>query len=283
MYSKILGSIEFNEERLNSEIDQINKFRFSSAYKNYSVGEWKTCLLWNKTGRSNDGISVEYSGSAQPTEFGEKLEYINSTINGIFNMKTCKSVRIFAARGNSLIIPHRDYLEFKDGFHRIHIPLQTDSHSFMSERDSVFAIRQGEIWFIDGNQVHSGGSFSNKLRLNLVFDFSTETSIVDIFKDQKIYNENLEIKLVQRPELSDEKLSSILNLSFIIDHNNIRDIIAILAKIHFFFNVSSELMYDWLIEICNRSNNQKLIKAALRFKEYFLIKGPTIPFPLDEY
>jgi hypothetical protein len=248
MLSRLIGQIQLNNEKLKHDLNILENAPKSDAYKEYAIGEWTTTMLYNKTGLADDGYSVEYEGSAIPTEIGNNLPYLGKIISEIFVMKHLKSVRDFRAR-NGLIIPHVDYREFKRGFTRIHIPIQTDDNCFNSEEETVYHMKKGEIWILEGRKPHSGGSLSGLSRSHLVLDFDPDIAISDLFKNKKIFNENIQPTLINRPPLSAQDSQAIFNLKHLINSDNYMDTVAMLTKIHFRKKVSCAAIYDWLDSI----------------------------------
>lgn len=269
MNSKQITSISFDFKKLENEIETILDFNYSSSYSEYAIGDWKTCMLWNKNGDINDGFSHEYSFGAKKTEYGEKTPYLNSVLEKLFNLNIVKSIRIFYAK-NGIIIPHKDYLEFSKGFHRIHIPLQTDTDSFNSEGNEVYHMDIGEVWFLDGHNVHSGGSLSKKIRLHLVLDFSVDVELKDIFTNTNESHKTYQTNFIERMPFTNEDLDYILNLGNIINRYNFENIVSILAKVHFEKQVCSSEMFDWLIKLAMKSKNKALLDKANKMKKYYL-------------
>lgn len=269
MNSMILGKINFVEESLEKEVKEILKLKFSQNYSDFSIGEWKTCILWNGTGFQEDSTLKEYKGKARPTELGKQLKYINYIIHNTFNHDCIRWVRIFLVR-KGLIIPHKDYLELKEGFIRVHIPLQTDLTCLHSEGDQVYHMRKGEIWFLDGNQPHSACSLADTTRISLCIDFKCGIPFEEIFKDPKEFNPSIDPYIIERPYIHKEYETALQSLSHIIREDNFDEILSILAKVHFFKQVNALSMYNWLIDITQKSGNNYLIEKALKMKSFFI-------------
>lgn len=270
MKSKVVGSIHVNYNALKRDIATIRGFAMNQAYSEYAIGIWRTCILWNKTGLSMDDLSEEYDGHANITDLGIQLPYINNLINTYFNIRYMISARIFEACNVGFILPHRDYLDLKKGFTRLHIPLVTNTACMNSEEDIVFHMRQGEVWYIDGNEIHSGVCFSKTSRLHLVLDFDPDTIIDELVTDSSILNPDLKAQFIIRQPIDNCVLESITSISNLINDINFMDIMGILGKLHFKWHVSSALMYDWLIEIMGRSSDKELLHRSIQMKSYFI-------------
>ncbi|CAA6827623.1 MAG: Proline hydroxylase [uncultured Aureispira sp.] len=270
MDSQIIGQINFNEVDLKKDIQTINNFQFSDAYSEFRSGTWKTCTLWNFSGLSGDSLLYEYRGVPQKTEMGMQLPYINQIIEKIFCTEKIQIVRVVCSENNGLIFPHRDYLDLENGFTRVHIPLMIDENCMNTERDTVFSMRKGEIWYLEARVIHSAGSFLGSKKYSLVLDFLPNTPIKELFKDLSYYNTNVEPLLIERSPLTEEELDSILNLKHLINEANFMDIATILAKVPFFKNVTNETFFWWLNKITAGSNNPTLVKKAKKMKNLFL-------------
>ncbi|WP_430412129.1 aspartyl/asparaginyl beta-hydroxylase domain-containing protein [Kordia sp.] len=273
MESKIIGKVNFEEHLLDKELKLIDTFEFNDSYSEYASGIWKTCMLWNRSGLKDDHLSIEHNAHVKPTQYGKQLSYINELLESTFKKQYIKTVRLFMCI-NGLIIPHKDYLEFKKGFTRIHIPLKINEHALTSEEDIVYNMQKGEIWFIEGRKIHSAANFSKAKRINLVIDFAPDIPFEELFLNSENYQPNLTPKINQREQLKDEELGYIKGLSKIINEMNFDDILSILSKIHFYRNVSSELVFGWLDEIATSSNNYKIQQKAQEVTDLLIRKGP---------
>ncbi|WP_298422735.1 aspartyl/asparaginyl beta-hydroxylase domain-containing protein [uncultured Kordia sp.] len=274
MESKIIGKVNFEDDLLNKELALIDTFEFNDSYSEYASGIWKTCMLWNRSGLKNDHLSIEHDQYVKPTEYGKQLSYVNDIVDQLFKKEHIKAIRLFMCI-NGLIIPHRDYLEFKKGFTRIHIPLKINEHALTSEEDIVYNMQKGEIWFIEGRKIHSAANFSKTKRINLVIDFAPEIPFEELFQNLENYQPDLTPKINQRQQLKEEELSYIKGLSKIINEMNFDDILSILSKIHFYRDVSSELVFNWLDEIASSSNNYKIQKRVQEVTDLLIRKGPV--------
>lgn len=269
--SMILARIAFDTEKLRSTIKTIEDIPFTKAYSQYTIGNWESSMLWNRSGKAKDDKSVEYEGHAIPTENAEQLTYINDLITSWFNVPKLKSVRLFRAC-NGLIIPHRDYLEFDRGFTRIHVPLQTNDESFTSEDAVVFRMRVGEVWFLESNNVHSAGCFSDSPRVHLVLDFEADLELDHVFRDVTLCQPSTDIQTFDRPKLNAFALEAIFSLSKLLHATNFREIVAILAKLHFNYGCNAADMYEWMEVITSKCGNKILIDKAAQMRREFL--GP---------
>jgi hypothetical protein len=270
IHSYPIGRVRLDKERLNQDIATIETFQMNPAYSEYAKGEWTTCMLFNKSGDLNDGLSEEYDGSAIMTEYGSRVPYLCEMICDLFKIEHLKSARIFSAQ-NGFIIPHVDYLEFKRGFTRIHVVLRTNDHSLNSEGSTVYHMQEGEIWFLDGRVTHSGGSFANERRLHLVLDFNPEIPIKDLFRDPANHRPGLTPCIIKRePFGNSERNSLIVSLSGILSEINYDTVFEVVAKLHFNREMDCAETYDMMIDIARQSGKQQLLEKARSAKQYFL-------------
>jgi hypothetical protein len=274
MESKIIGKVNFEEHLLDKELKLIDTFEFNDSYSEYASGIWKTCMLWNRSGLKDDHLSIEHDQDVKPTQYGEQLSYVNGVVEKLFKKEHIKAIRLFLCI-NGLIIPHKDYLEFKKGFTRIHIPLKINEHALTSEENVVYNMQKGEIWFIEGRKIHSAANFSKTKRINLVIDFAPDIPFEELFINPESYQPNLIPKINQREHLKEDELSYIKGFSKIINEMNFDDVLSILSKIHFYRNVSSELVFGWLDEIATSSKNYKIQQRAQEVTDLLIKKGPV--------
>ncbi len=162
---------QLNFTLLEHDLNLIEKFNGYVGFSHDIVGFFKVYPLWNCKGNSIDGQYSNYEGMAHLTELGIQLSYLRKLIEDIFQLKYLKFARIFELRDGGFLLPHRDYLELKTGFTRIHLPLKTNLNSFNSNEIDVYHLRVGEIWLHNRNLVHSAINFSSESRLNLILDF----------------------------------------------------------------------------------------------------------------
>lgn len=276
MQSRIIGHVEFEKRALQGAVDAITELPSSPAYGDYAIGNWRTYSLWNRTGRAADGVSVESDDPARPTEIGAELPYINDLIRYVFLTKHIRSARIFAASSNSIIIPHRDYLEFGQGFTRIHVPLQVDEWSLSSEEEVVFRQRLGEVWFLDGHPVHSGGGFSQLQRLILVIDCDPSIPFDGLFAPAASFIANGQPTFIQRPDFEAQDYERLLRLADLLNETNWKDVVAILAKVHFRRKIGAAALYDWLDDIARLSGQAGAVQQAQKIRRFFITDGPTV-------
>lgn len=259
MNSRIIGKIKLNLEALKRDVIVLEKSQFSNAYKEFAYGDWKTSIIWNQDGIDSNGLIHDYRGYAKPTVFANSLKSINEIIENNFNVSKLKFARIFSVSNNGLVVPHVDYLELKQNFVRVHIPLQTSLSCLSSEKDNVFHMRLGEIWYLDASNIHSAACFSNINRLHLVLDFEYMEHVECVLRQDINPCKEILPHIIYRDDLNSQELMGILSLSEVVSEDNFRDIVSILSKIHFRKNVCSSKMFEWLKYIVYKNNKKTLI------------------------
>lgn len=269
MNSQIVGLINFEPKALQKELNKILQLEFNTTYLDYVFGGWKNCVLWNGTGSHQDTTLKEYEGYSQPTELAKNLDYVNSIISNNFNLEFLKWLRVFVCQ-KGVLLPHRDYLEMKKGFTRLHAPLQTDLTCLHSEEDDVFHMRVGEIWFLDATKIHSACSLKYTARVSLCFDFVPEVAFEKLIKGYTNYTKSFlpEPCTIEREPLNEKDLKTIFALGNTVNEDNFDQILESLAKVHFIKQANAIAMYDWLVQITRISGNIKLMEKALLTKEF---------------
>lgn len=278
MKSHIIGFADLDERSLQRDLNDLSKMEYSSAYSEYKSGTWESIILANRTGDFTNGMSEEYNGSAKMTTWGKNLPYLMDLVKQVFYTDEIKSIRIFKAANKGLIIPHRDYMEFKKGFTRIHIPIQTFLGCLNSELDTVYHMNKGEIWFVDGHVPHSGACLNNGERLHLAIDFNASLNPSCCLKHPICgYHKPL---IINREEFNHYDRSSILALAPLLTEENFKWILHLLAQIHFHKNTSAQAMFQWIHELASISGKSNLINAAKLYRKKFIGNFDTRDYSL---
>jgi len=274
--SKIIATVSFDKKRLEEELSIIANMDFSTAYSEYVCGVWATCMVRNYSGSSQDAVSTEYDGCAKVTENGEKLKYLHEIIEKLFKEEHIKSVRVLVSSDNGYILPHKDYLEFKKGFSRLQIPLYITGNSLNSEDKSVYSMRQGEVWFVGAKHVHAGGTLGDAKKINLLIDCDPNIDLCDLFNNPNDFCSDIKPQMVERPPLTREHLKAIKSLCYLIDEYNFKDILSMLGKIHFSYDVSASTLFDWLDSIGCETTDEKVKRLIKKARTLLLEKGPVL-------
>ncbi len=274
MNSRIISKIELDDALLQKDIEQILNFKsVKEEYSEYRFGTWKNYVLRNGTGKQADTLFLGTGGGGIETPLGTRLRYIGSVIEENFHAVKLKMVRANLLQ-DAVLIPHRDYVEFKSDYRRLarlHIPLKTDDQSLHSESSEVFHMRQGEVWFLDVSNIHSACNMSETPRISLVLDFCLDGQPLETALRHSPRNEaDLRPMMIEREPLDDNFLKTIASMKHVINHANYRDIVLFLSRVHFYKDVNLGAFFDWLIGICEGVEDKSLLKKSQSFKEYMM-------------
>ncbi len=285
IYSGIVGAVKLDDALLEKEIATILQLgHVQEDYSEYRFGTWQHYVLWNGTGRQVDSVVRGVEGGALRTELGKQFEYLNSVIEETFYTDKIKMVRANLLR-DALLIPHRDYVEFKedsDRLARVHIPIQTHPQALHSENGHVFHMRKGELWSLRVDHVHSACNTSEVPRISIVIDVCPDGAPLEsVLRHPLNGSSKVEPMLIKRDQIDDDFLQGVWSLRHTMNEANYKDIVMFLARIHFYKDVDSSCFFDWLIEISRGSGNKALLEKSIRYKNY-LIAGRELEerFPL---
>jgi hypothetical protein len=255
---------------------------YTSAYMEYAVGRWATAPLWVNPGDQPGEEVREHAEPARPIEAVRHLSGLNNLICSYFDISSLRSARLFRASNGAIILPHRDYLEHKYGFTRIHVPLITDAaEARNTEDDWCFHMRRGEVWYLEARRIHSGGVTGSALRVHLVLDFSHTTKPADaVTGTLEPAGEPL---MIDRTELPQNLISGYQALAPFINAAAWQDLFHILARVHLRYNVGAADVYGWLEKIAAESGEDRefLIQDAGRMKRYYILDGPVATETFD--
>jgi hypothetical protein len=176
---------------------------------------------------------------------------------------------------DAIIIPHRDYVEFKaksESLARVHIPIKTSLDCLHSEGKNVFHMRKGEIWFLDVNCTHSACNLSDSPRISLVLDFQLDGEPLESLLKAGALRDGPEAGalMIEREPLDEAFLQTIASMKHVINRMNFRDIVLFLSRVHFYKDVDQDMLFDWLIDICREQEDKSLLEKSLRFKTYMV-------------
>lgn len=274
MNSRIIGAVELDENLLRRDIETILSFSdVKEEYSEYRFGTWKNYVLWNGSGDEKDTLFKGMQGGAVKTGLGRPLEYLNSVIEENFRTDRLKMVRANLL-SDAVLIPHRDYVEFKSDssrLARLHIPLQTDRDSLHAEDGHVFHMRRGEVWYLDVSRIHSACNMSETPRISLVLDFGLDGQPLEMaFKHPLRHRQCPAPTMIEREPAGEDFLKTIESLRHVINRTNYRDIVLFLSRVHFYKDVDLAVFYDWLVAICEGHEDGFLLEKSLSFKEYMI-------------
>jgi hypothetical protein len=275
MNTRRLGLIRLDYQKVNQDLAKIMNATLTDAYRDYAVGKWQVANLLNEGGRNHAG-STEHNSTPLPTPNLSLFPYIAGVIASTFQPAHLKSVRLMVVSSNGFILPHMDYLEFERGFTRIHIPLATNNLSFHCEEDTLFHMRLGEAWFLNGRRVHSAGCFSPNQRIHLIADFAAEVDPESVFLPGKLVECQQPPAVIARSEFTEDELESIRSMVPFAHEANFKDIAALLGRVHFFKKVHPAQVYEWLIDLGKAASNPEFERLSRQLKAVMVERGPEI-------
>jgi len=92
-----------------------------------------------------------------------------------------KSVRLMRLHPGAEIKPHRDQgLSLEHGEARLHLPLQTNDLLKFFVNEQWVPMQEGELWYINADQVHSVENKGTEQRINLVIDCVANQHLMDL-------------------------------------------------------------------------------------------------------
>ncbi len=270
-----LGFLGRDLSEVENELLHLPNDAYTDVYNEYSIGDWSTATLWNEPDPPRDGSVREHRETAVPTGWGRSLPCTNDLIRQCLELSALRAVRAFRARSGAIIIPHRDYLEHPTGFTRIHLPVLTSETARNSEANDVYHMSPGEVWFLDGRIVHSGGVLGPVDRIHLVFDFDSD--LEDTPSEALVVEtENLPaFSAIQREPLPPDFLEGIVFTASCLRLAMWPSLVELLARVHLVYDAPVDSLYDWLDTIAMESGRNELQDEAARMRRYFLTDGPS--------
>lgn len=282
MRTRYVATIPLDAARLAKDLEQSASFRHSEAYSNYLIGgPWKSCMLWATGGDSGDGLLTNYTYDKRSsfTEYGKQVPYLEELITSTVDLTRLNFVRL-AVFSNSVIIPHRDFLELGEipddarSAHRLHIPLATHEDCFFSEGNIVYRMRAGEIWHFDASQIHSVASLSDAPRIHLIFDFVDRPGAGPLVT---IEHEGAGAGIpadrsVARPPLSESDRGSLLRLADVLTMDNFREVFSIVIKKHFRWDGGDDFAWDTMTAIARGCKDPTVLPHMLELRRYYTLE-----------
>ncbi|MCX2969329.1 aspartyl/asparaginyl beta-hydroxylase domain-containing protein [Streptomyces sp. TRM70308] len=277
MRSRILGKIELDRARLAPDLEYLAAVpTVEEEYDEFSNGFWKNIPLWNATGGGDDRLYRDLDGAAaRPTRHAERVPYLRELVTTVFNVERVQMARSRNLK-NAVVIPHRDFVELDrdlDSYVRTFMVLEDSPLAFHSNEDTVIHMRPGEIWFLDAATVHSAANFSDVSRQSLCVDLAfdgafDETYEKEVFADPTVYAPGATPDLPERRPFTTERRDALLGLAGVIGRENFRDILFLLSKVHYTYDVHPAETYTWLVEIARRAGDDKMVEKAERIRDF---------------
>ncbi|WP_406725052.1 aspartyl/asparaginyl beta-hydroxylase domain-containing protein [Streptomyces sp. GD-15H] len=274
MRSHILGRIELDQERLKKDLEYLAVVpTVEEEYDEFSNGFWKNIPLYNASGGSEDRLYRDLQDApAQPTQHAEQVPYLNELVTTVFNQDRVQMARTRNLK-NAIVIPHRDFVELDrelDRYFRTFMILEESPLAFHADEDTVVRMRPGEIWFLDAAAVHSAVNFTDLSRQALCVDLAFDGSFdeKEAFADGSVYAPGATPDIPHRKPFTQERVEKILSLAGVIERENFRDILFLLSKVHFTYDVHPSETYEWLVAISKRAGDEKMVEKAERIRDF---------------
>ena len=282
MRTQYVSAIALDQARLAKDLEHSTSFRYSEAYSNYLIGgPWKSCMLWATGGDSGDGVLTNYSydQTSAFTEYGNQLPYVRELIETVADLSRLNFVRL-AVFSNSVIVPHRDFLELNEipddarSAHRLHIPLATHDECFFSEDNTVYRMREGEVWYFDASQIHTVASLANAPRVHIIFDFNNKpgpgplVTVPDEGRGPGIPAD----KAVARPPLAEAARADLLKLADVLTMDTVAEVFSIVIKTHFRFDGGDDFAWNTMTELARGSRDPAVLPHTDELHRYYTLE-----------
>ncbi|WP_274034530.1 aspartyl/asparaginyl beta-hydroxylase domain-containing protein [Streptomyces sp. MMBL 11-1] len=269
MRTQLINKIELDRERLLEDLERSLEINFAEPYDEFVCGRpWKSAMLMAPGGGEGGVLSdFDHSKRTAFTADGERLPYVQEILSTYFNLEHVTFVRLIAL-SNSVLIPHCDYVELDDTSkqriaHRVHVVLSTAEDAMFNESDSVYRMKEGEVWFIDVTRPHSAGVVGDTRRVHLLIDVADVDDIEDLFTFTCELSGGIpDANLCDRPALGDAERDGLLSLSSIIDEENMMQIMALVVKKHYRKDGGHNFVWNTMSEIAARSGNEAIVKTV---------------------
>lgn len=276
MRSHILGRIELDQQRLKKDLEYLATVPTrEEEYDEFSNGFWKNIPLYNASAGSEDGLYRDLQGSpARPTGHAKHVPYLDEIISMVYNTGQLQMARTRNLK-NAIVLPHRDFVELDrelDQYFRTFMVLEDNPLAFHSDEDTVFHMRPGEIWFLDAAAVHSAVNFGEFGRQSLCVDLAFEGAFdeQDAFADTSVLAADLSPDVPERKPFTKELEEGILALSGVTGRENFRDVLFLLSKVHYSYNVHPSETFEWLVAISKAVGDDAMVEKADRVRDFLI-------------
>jgi|SRR5215207_1382185 len=270
MRTQLIGKIDLDREKLSADLEAMFDIKFAEPYDEFVCGRaWKSAMLMAPGG--GEGSLLSHFDPSVPADFtadSGRLPYVQELIRNHFATEHITFVRLIEL-SNSVLVPHCDYVELSDDVskvriaHRVHIVLSTAEDAMFNESDSVYRMKEGEVWFIDVTKPHSAGVVGETRRIHLLIDVANVDDIEDLFKFEHELSGGIpEANLCDRPELTGDERDGILELSRIIDEENIMDVLGLVIRKHYRKDGGANFVWSTIQEIARLSNDERIVKKV---------------------
>lgn len=282
MRTELVATIPLDAARLAEDLEATASFRHSETYGDYLLGgPWMNWVLWAAGGESGDGNLAKYAYD-QPatfTEYGKQLPYLQELITNTVDLAALNFVRL-AVISESIIVPHRDLLEFAEvpekarPAHRLHIPLVTNENAFFSEDNTVYQMKEGEVWFLDVSRIHSVITLSATPRFHLIFDFVDQpgsSPLVTLEPERRDAGIAAD-RVVARPQLPDSDRADVMQLAAVLNMDNFGEVFGIVIKKHLRYDGGDDFIWDTMIALARGCKDPAVLPYTLERHRYYTLE-----------
>jgi len=288
MQTLLAGTLDLDRDRVAEELATAAAFAWSHAYSDYLCGgPWRSCMLWAPGADAGDGLVNHYNHGAAPgfSANGSQLPYLRKLVEENFDLGHLNFARL-ATVSNSVIIPHRDLLELGDipagerNTHRVHVPLVTPANCWVAERNTVYWMQPGDVWFFDASQVHSVAALSDQDRTHLILDFTDVTDPHALMGFDVSGPAGIPAERVRdRPPMDEAERAALARLAQVITLDNWRDVFSIVIKAGYRHDGGESFVWDTLSEIGRHARAAGVSAKIQELQRYFLLERTegTVP------
>jgi L-proline cis-4-hydroxylase len=280
MRTRYVTTVDLDSAALAKDLEHAESFRFSEAYSEYLIGgPWKSCMLWSVGADTGDGVITNYAYGQQAgfTEYGSQLPYLQDLITGMADLSRLNFARL-APVCDVVFIPHRDLLELRvlpednRNAHRVHVVLATNENCFFSEGNTVYQMREGDVWFLDAAEMHSVASFSKDPRVHLILDFVNTPDPSPLLKLDEAGVDMPADRVVARPPLPDSDRAALRKLTDVLTMDSFYDVFAIVIKKFFRFDAGDDFVWDTMTAIARDCPDPAVLPHTLDLRRYYTLE-----------
>lgn len=160
---------QFDIERLITDLKTCQQTTWPVHFnQNDYTGNWSSFALRSISGNETDILATP-NATFQDTPTLNKCPYFKEIID--FFECSKEAVRLLSLSPQSYIKEHRDdSAGYKDGFFRIHVPIQTNSKVVFKLNGNLLPMQVGECWYANFNLPHYVANDGDSDRIHLVLD-----------------------------------------------------------------------------------------------------------------
>jgi len=178
---------------------------------------------------------------------------------------------------DSVIVPHRDFLELSEipegarSAHRLHIPLATHDECYFSDRNVVYRMRQGEVWFFDAAQIHAVASFSKQPRIHIIFDLVDLPAPGPLVKvgEGSVDGTIPADRVIPRPPLPDAERETVMRLADVLSMDTFNEVFSIVIKKHFRFDGGEDFAWETMTALARACADPAVLTHTQQARKYF--------------